>query len=189
MHKIKVITSTTREGRKGIIIANWITKLAQANTDLDVELLDLAEIKLPLMDEPHHPRMQQYQHEHTKKWSSKISEADGFIIVLAEYNFAFPAPIKNAIDYLFTEWRHKPVGIVSYGGASGGLRATQMLKQVVTSVSMMPLAEQVSIPFFTKYIDEEQQFVPDEAIAKTADTMLAELQRWVSTLKPMRVPA
>lgn len=186
MHNIKVITSTTREGRKGIFIANWITELAGSRPGLNVELLDLATINLPLLDEPNHPRMQQYQHEHTKNWSSKIQEADGFIIVLAEYNFAFPAPIKNALDYLFTEWRHKPVGIVSYGGASGGLRATQMLKQVVTSLSMMPLAEQVSIPFFTKYINEQSVFVADEPLQKAADTLLAELQRWVETLKPMR---
>ena len=103
MNNIKIITSTTREGGKGIAVANWITELAKQNDKYNIELLDLAEINLPFMDEPNHPRLQKYQHEHTKKWSQTIAAADAFIIVLAEYNFGFPAPIKNAIDYLFNE--------------------------------------------------------------------------------------
>ncbi len=186
MHKLKVITSTNREGSKGILVADWISERARSVSKFDVELLDLARIDLPFMTEPNHPRLQQYQYEHTRRWSTTINEADAFIIVLGEYNFGFPAPIKNALDYLFHEWRHKPVGIVSYGGVSAGLRATQMLKQVLTTLSMMPLAEQVNIPFFTKYINEEGLFVPDEMLTKSADTMLAELHRWTETLKPMR---
>src|SRR5690349_2937621 len=118
-------------------------------------------INLPFMDEPAHPRLKQYKHEHTKNWSETIDAADAFIIVLAEYNFGFPAPIKNAIDYLFNEWMNKPVAFVSYGGVSGGLRATQMLKLVVASVHMMPLVEQVTIPFFAKMIDDEGIFQPN----------------------------
>ena len=115
-----------------------------------------------------------------------IEHADAFIIVLAEYNFSIPAPIKNAIDYLFNEWMYKPVAIVSYGGVSGGLRATQMLKQVVTSVHMMPIVETVNIPFFTKYINDEDLFTPDETITKSAEAMLKALQLWADTMKPMR---
>ena len=129
MNKLKIITSTTREGRKGIFVANWITELAMASGKYEVELLDLAVINLPLMNEPNHPRLRQYQHEHTKKWSATIESADAFIIVLAEYNFGFPAPIKNALDYLYNEWKYKPVAFVSYGGIAGGMRSMQMLKQ------------------------------------------------------------
>lgn len=186
MHNIKIITSTTREGKKGIIVANWIVELARQSNLFEVELLDLAAINLPLMDEPNHPRLQQYTHEHTKKWSEKIQQADGFIIVLGEYNFSFPAPIKNALDYLFNEWKFKPVGLVSYGGISGGLRASQMLKLVITALSMMPLATQVSLPFFTKHINDEELFVPDETIIKSADAMLKDLNRWADALKTMR---
>ncbi|MFT4152995.1 NADPH-dependent FMN reductase [Parafilimonas sp.] len=187
MHTIKIITSTTRKGRKGIAIANWMFEFARRANIFNVELLDLAEINLPLMDEPNHPRLQQYVHEHTKKWSAQIQSADGFIIVLGEYNFGFPAPVKNALDYLFNEWKYKPAGIVSYGGISGGLRATQMLKQVLTTLNMMPLPGQVSIPFFTKYINDEELFVPDEAIIKSAEAMIKELNRWTDALKTMRV--
>ena len=138
MNSLKIITSTTRPGRKGIAIAKWITGLSEQCGRFNAELLDLPLIGLPMMDEPNHPRLKQYQHEHTKKWSSLIDSADAFIIVLSEYNFGFPAPIKNALDYLFHEWRYKPVAFVSYGGISGGLRSTQMLKQVVTALNMMP---------------------------------------------------
>ncbi len=162
MNNIKIITSTTREGRKGIAVANWITELAKQANRYNVELLDLAEINLPFMNEPNHPRLQQYQHEHTKKWSEIIIAADAFIIVLAEYNFGFPATIKNAINYLFNEWKYKPVAFVSYGGVSGGLRSTQMLKQVVTALNMMPIVDQVNIPFFAKLIDDKGTFVPKQ---------------------------
>jgi NAD(P)H-dependent FMN reductase len=186
MENVKIITSTTRQGRKGITVANWITALAKEDNRFNTELLDLATINLPLMDEPNHPRLQQYQHEHTRLWSTAIAGADAFIIVLSEYNFGFPAPIKNALDYLYNEWRHKPAAIVSYGGVSGGLRSTQMLKQVLTALNMMPLTESIAIPFFGKYIGDEEEFTPEENTVKSARTMLTELHRWSETLKRMR---
>lgn len=186
MEKLKVITSTTREGRKGISVAHWITALAESSGKFEVELLDLADINLPFMDEPNHPRLQQYQHEHTKKWSQIIDSADAFIIVLAEYNYGFPAPIKNAIDYLFKEWQYKPVGFVSYGGVSGGLRSAQMLKQVVTTLSMVPLTESVGIPMFAKFINDKNAFVPEEIVVKSAHKMVEELSTWSQALGALR---
>lgn len=186
MSILKIITSTTREGRKGISVANWITELAKEVDGFEVELIDLKELDLPFMNEPNHPSLGKYQFEHTKDWSKIIGEADAFIIVLAEYNFGFPAPIKNAIDYLFHEWYYKPVGFVSYGGVSGGLRATQMLKQVVTTLNMMPISEQVNIPFFAKSIDGDGRFNANEIINDSAKNMLQHLIKWSDTMKTMR---
>jgi len=186
MENLKIITSTTRPGRRGIAVAEWIYNLALEDSRFNSELLDLAKINLPFMDEPNHPRLQQYQHEHTRRWSATISGADAFIIVLAEYNFSIPAPIKNALDFLFNEWKHKPVAIVSYGGVSGGLRSTQMLKQVLTALNMMPLVESVAVPFFAKYIGEDNVFAPEEIVTQSAHVMLNELHRWSETLKPLR---
>jgi len=186
MTSLKIITSTTREKSQGIKVARWITEFAKTDADLAVELLDLREIGLPLMDEPEHPRLAKYVHEHTKEWSKKIAEADAFVIVLGEYNYGYPAPIKNAIDYLHNEWRYKPVAFVSYGGVSAGLRSTQMLKQVVTTLNMMPIAEQVNIPHFATFINEEGQFVPGERIESSASAMLKELKRWSNVMKQMR---
>ena len=102
MYKLKVISSTVRPGRKGPIVAAWITDLARKNGNFDVELLDLGEIKLPMMDEPNHPVMRNYQHDHTKWWSAKIDEADAFIFVTAEYDYNYPAPLRNALEYFIT---------------------------------------------------------------------------------------
>lgn len=184
--KLKIITSTNRSGAQGRIVADWIYEYAKGNSDFEVELLDLAEINLPFMDEPNHPKLKQYKFEHTKKWSKTIEDADAFIIVLAEYNYGFPAPIKNAIDYLHDEWKYKPVGFVSYGGVSAGLRAVQMLKQVLTTLSMMPLTEQVNLPFFSKNI-QDGKFIPNDSAIRSADVMLEELKKWTESMRQIRV--
>ena len=130
--------------------------------------------------------MRQYQHEHTKKWSATIDEADAFIMVTPEYNFSMNAPLKNALDFLFWEWAKKPVAFVSYGGMSGGIRAVQTLKQVVTTLKMMPLPESIAIPFFTKYIDDKGLFTGDETLDKSAAALLDELESWSGALKTIR---
>ena len=186
MFKLKIILASTRPGRKGPAIAVWMEEIARKHPTFEVTLLDLKEINLPFMDEPHHPRLQKYQQEHTKKWSSIIAEADAFIFVTAEYNYGYPAPLKNALDFLFVEWNYKPVAFVSYGGIAGGTRAVQALKQVVTAQKMMPITESVNIPFFTKYIDDQEKFNGDEVHQKAADDMMNELAKWTEALKPMR---
>lgn len=184
--RLKIISSTTRPGRKGPAIAAWIADIARQHPEFRVELLDLGEVNLPLMDEPLHPLLHQYEHDHTKQWSATIGEADAFVMVTAEYNHGMPAPLKNAIDYLSREWAYKPVGIVSYGGVSAGTRAAQMLKQVLTTLSMMPLAEIVALPFFTQYFDEQGTFSPGAISQQAADAMLNELKRWTTALQTLR---
>lgn len=186
MFSLKIIIASTRPGRKGPSIATWIYDKAVKHEGFVTELLDLAEINLPFMDEAEHPRFQKYHHEHTKKWSAVIDAADAFIMVIPEYNYGFTAPLKNAIDFLFREWNTKPVGIVSYGGVSGGTRAAQMLKQVLTALKMMPLPESIPIPFFAKHIDEKGVFMPGEIMDKSADTLLNELEKWAGALKTLR---
>ncbi|HTO14581.1 MAG TPA: NAD(P)H-dependent oxidoreductase [Edaphocola sp.] len=186
MINLKILTSTTRDARKGIAVANWITEKAKEIESFKTTLLDLKVINLPFMDEPNHPRLQQYTHEHTKQWSATIEDADAYIIVLGEYNYGYPAPIKNAIDYLYNEWKYKPVAFVSYGGISAGLRSTQMLKQVVTTLNMVPVLEQVNIPYFSKLIDEEGIFHPDEHINRSSEEMFKSLINWNDHLKNMR---
>ena len=186
MHTLKIISSSTRPGRKGPAIAQWIYEKAKGHAEFDVELLDLAVIKLPFMDEPEHPRLKKYQHEHTKRWSATIESADAFIMVTPEYNFGMPATLKNALDFLFREWAKKPVGFISYGGMSGGIRSVQMLKQVVTTLSMMPLTESIAIPFFTKHINEHGLFQGDETLEKSAAVLLKELEHWATALKTLR---
>jgi NAD(P)H-dependent FMN reductase len=151
----------------------------------DVEISDLAELDLPMMDEPHHPRLKNYQHEHTRDWSARVESADAFVFVMPEYNYTFTAPLKNAIDYLHTEWAYKPVGFVSYGGISGGLRAVQSLKAVVTTLNMFPLPASVAIPFVANSI-VDGALDPSELAVGTAKVMLDELVRVSAAFKSLR---
>jgi NAD(P)H-dependent FMN reductase len=186
MIQLKLITASTREGRKGPIVSAWVLELLKQYQDIEVEHLDLKVINLPFMDEPHHPRLAKYTHEHTKRWSSTIAAADAFIFVTPEYNYGFPATLKNAVDYLFREWQYKPVGLVSYGGIAAGTRCVQLLKPVLSALKMTAVTESVNIPFFTKYINEDERFVSDESLDRAAHAMVAEIIKWHSPLGAIR---
>lgn len=181
-----IITASTRPGRVGAPVANWIAAVARDDDRFELDLVDLADIDLPLLDEPHHPRLQNYEHDHTRRWSTRVSSADALIIVMPEYNYGFSAPIKNALDYLHVEWRYMPVGLVSYGGVSAGTRAAQMLKQVLTTLKMMPLFEAVSIPFVQQFIGEDGTLQPNDVMAQAATAMLDELVRMQRAMQPLR---
>jgi NAD(P)H-dependent FMN reductase len=185
MYNLKIIIASTRPGRKGIHVANWFIDIAKKDENFNVEILDLAEINLPFIDEPKHPRLQEYTKEHTKDWSKTIDAADAFVFVIPEYNYSMPPTLLNAIDFLYKEWNYKPVGLVSYGGLSGGTRSAQVCKEVITTVKMMPLSVAVSLPFFEKHIQNEQ-FIGYEEANKSAENLLKELLKWTQALKPLR---
>jgi NAD(P)H-dependent FMN reductase len=186
MPKLHVILASTRPGRAGEPIADWFVALAAEHGAFEVELVDLADVALPFLDEPNHPRLRRYEHDHTKAWSARIDAADAFVFVTPEYNYGYPATLKNAIDFLHFEWQHKPVGFVSYGGVAAGTRAVQQLKQVVTTLKMLPLFEAVSIPFHAQFIDEEGQVQANDVMTGAAAAMLDELVLTEQTLRPRR---
>jgi len=186
---LQILIASTRPGRVGPSVAAWIHERALAHGGFTVELIDLAEVNLPMFDEPNHPRLREYTHQHTKDWSATISRADAFIFVIPEYNYGFNAAIKNAIDYLNHEWKYKPVGFVSYGGVAAGTRAAQMLKQVVTTLKMHPLFETVSIPFVQQFLDADRRLQPNEIMETSATAMLDELVRTSGALQVLRAPA
>lgn len=184
--KLHVIICSTRPGRVGPFVARWFHGFAQQHGKFDVELVDLADFKLPLYDEPVHPRMQQYEHEHTKRWSKSVAAADAYVFVTPEYNYMPPPSFANAIDFVYREWNYKPCGFVSYGGVSGGLRAAQMERLHVTSAKMMPMAEGVTVPMVASRINDGGVFESTSSIDSSAQKMLDELLRWAEALKPMR---
>jgi NAD(P)H-dependent FMN reductase len=186
MYKLKIISSTVRPGRKGPIVAQWITESAKAY-GFEVELLDLGEINLPVMNEAVHPIMRQYEHEHTKQWSAKIDEADAFIFVTAEYDYSYPASLKNALEFLVHEWAYKPAGIVSYSaGAFAGVRAVMSLKSDLLSLKIVSLSEMINIPMLNQFISDENQFVADERLNTAAALMFKQLVRWTKGLKSIK---
>jgi len=188
MHNLKILLTSSRPGRKGPALGRWIETLARQNPAFEPELVDLAEVGLPFMDEPNHPMLRQYTKEHTFAWSKKIDSADAFIVVATEYNYGFTAVFKNAIDFLYHEWKHKPVGLVGYGGIAGGTRSIQLMKPVLTALNMMPLTEAVIVPFFRQHLNESDEFIATEDHLKQAGAMLTSLDQWATALKPLRQP-
>ena len=183
--RLQVIVASTRPGRVGPVIGDWFVQQAKAHGGFDVEVTDLAELNLPMFDEPAHPMAQRYVHQHTKDWAATVEGADAFVFVMPEYNFSFTAPLKNAVDYLHKEWNYKPVAFVSYGGVSGGLRAVQQFKQVVTTLRMFPVTDAVVIPMVHSMIDE-QGFHPTEIIEQSATAVLDELEKVAPALATVR---
>ena len=187
MPLLQIIIVSTRQGRAGMPVAKWFHEHAARHGKFEIELIDLAEVNLPMFDEPNHPMLQKYQHEHTKAWSATISRGDAYVFVTPEYNYSVPPSLTNALDYLHKEWAYKPVGFVSYGGISGGLRSVQMAKQTATTLRMMAIPEGVPVPFFAQAIDKETgTFKANELHEKSANTMLNALLRWADALKPLR---
>ena len=190
MRRLQIIIGSTRPGRIGLSVAEWINGVAQKHEAFDdVQLIDLAEWNLPFMDEPHHPRLRRYEHQHTRDWSATIDQADAIVIVLPEYNYGYTAPLKNAIDYLHHEWAYKPVGLVSYGGVAAGARAAQMIKQVLTTLKMMPVPEAVQIPFVAQFLDDDRAIRPNTVMEAASTAMLDELARWTDALASLREQA
>lgn len=187
MRRLQVITASTREDRKGPFVAAWFLERARRHGRFEVEPVDLAEVDLPLFDEPKHPRLREYRHAHTKDWSARVERADAFVVVTPEYDHGPPASLVNALQYLVHEWAYKPMAFVSYGGVSAGTRGVEVTKLIATTLRMMPIFEAVSIPFFARLIDAESgKFEPGEVQEKAATVMLDELVRWTEALRPLR---
>ncbi|HVA70412.1 MAG TPA: NAD(P)H-dependent oxidoreductase [Acidimicrobiales bacterium] len=181
---LQVVIGSTRPGRVGGAVAQWFYDLAQNDEGFEVELIDLAVVNLPLYDEPRHPMRQQYAHEHTKHWSLIVGRADALVFVIPEYNNSMNAAVKNAIDYLYHEWRYKPFGLVSYGGGSRGLRAAQALKLSLVALKM-PFAGDVGIGLAqTPVVDGV--FAANEQLAASAGTLLEELARLTPLFQSLR---
>jgi NAD(P)H-dependent FMN reductase len=175
MPKLLIVIASTRPGRIGLPVADWFVDRAAADGRFDLEVVDLAELELPLLDEPHHPRLRQYTKDHTHAWSAIVEAADAFVLVTAEYNHGYPASLKNAIDYLHHEWRHKAVGFVSYGGVGAGTRAVQQLKPVVVAVSLIPVVAAVNIPFVQQFLGDDGVIRGNEIMEEAVPAMLDEL--------------
>jgi NAD(P)H-dependent FMN reductase len=186
MPKLYVIAVSTRKGRAGFPLSKWILERAKSHGGFDVELVDLKEENLPMFDEANHPRLRQYEHEHTKRWSAKIDAADAFVFVTPEYDHGTPPSLVNALIYLVQEWAHKPVGFVSYGGPAGGTRAVQMVKPMMSALKMVALLESVSAPLFHHSIDEQGTFKANELQESHAKLMLDALVKWTHALAKMR---
>lgn len=183
---ILIILASTREGRAGEKVARWVKEQAATRSDFASELVDLRDWPLPFFTSATPPGSPDYRPEGlVQQWSEKIASADGFLVVTPEYNHGYPAALKNALDHLFREWNRKPVAFVSYGGAAGGARSVEQLRQVAVELAMAPIREALHITAIWSALNEDGS-PKDPSAAKRLTAVLDELAWWANALKAAR---
>ena len=184
MTRIAIILGSTRPGRRGEPVARWVLENAEGRSDAEFELIDLADFPLPHLDEPLPPSMGQYQNAHTRDWATTISRFDGFVFVTPEYNHSTSGVLKNAIDFLYSEWNNKAMGVVSYG-VIGGARAAEHLRLIAGELQMADVRTNVALSLFTDFKDFTE-FQPADIQAQTLGTLLDQVIAWTKALEPLR---
>jgi NAD(P)H-dependent FMN reductase len=184
MLNVAIIIGSTRPGRKGEAVGEWIHEIAKKRGDANFELVDIKDFSLPLLDEPIPPSMGQYSKEYTKTWSAKIDSFDAYVFVTAEYNHGIPGALKNAIDFLFKEWNNKVAGFVGYGSA-GGVRAVEQLRLVMAELKVATVRSQVQLSLFVDF-ENFTKFKPSPFQEKSVNTMLDEIIAWGGAMKALR---
>lgn len=192
--KLAVIVGTSREGRKTINQAKWVSNVASQETDVEVETVDLRDYPIPFFNEPVSPRYNPNREIDpvAQKWLDKLQQADAYIFVTAEYNHSVPAVLTNAIDYVTWEIQRKPAAVVSHG-ASGGARAATILKEVLSESKaiLVPTASSLAIAHMSEIIDENgnidettkaNPYGPETALV----TLVKEIKWYSEALAPAR---
>ncbi|MFD6676609.1 NADPH-dependent FMN reductase [Rhodococcus zopfii] len=174
--KLDIIVASVRAGRIAPVVADWFARTARRRSEFEVGIVDLAEIPLP---------QDLSGGAGAEAFTRQIGAADAFVIVTSEYNHGYPAALKTAIDTVKHEWRTKPVGFVSYGGLSGGLRAVEQLRQVLVEVHMVPVRESVSF-HRVKHAFAADGSTSDGAAIDSAERMLDQLAWWARTVRAGR---
>ncbi|MFB4317217.1 NADPH-dependent FMN reductase [Actinomadura sp. 21ATH] len=178
---VAIIIGSTRAGRFGPVVANWFNGQAAQRADMTTDVIDLRDTRLPdtLVDEGDDVP------EPVRTLAPRLAAADAFVVVTAEYNRSFPAPLKTAIDWFVDEWRAKPLGFVSYGGVSGGLRAVEQLRLVFTELHAMTVRDTVSFHTCWEKFDDGRPVDAAGADA-AAKGLLDQLAWWARALRDAR---
>ena len=184
MAHIQIIIGSTRPARVGKKIADWYLSQIQSVSGNSYELVDLAEINLPFLNEPIPASHGVYSRPHTKEWAAVVAKADAYVWITPEYNHAPSPALLNAIDYLSGEWHYKPVAFVGYG-TLGAARAIESLVSVASELRMVPLKERV-------WVNEPWVNVTEagEIITSGGNPVgqIAELAKWADATKVLRTP-
>jgi NAD(P)H-dependent FMN reductase len=183
--RIAIITGSTRPGRNNDAVAKWVHQLAAQRTDARYDLVDIAEQGLPLLDEPMPPSFGNYAHSHTRAWSEKIAQYDGFVFVTPEYNHGISGALKNAIDFLYREWNNKAAGFVSYGG-NGGIRAVEQLRLVLAELQVATVRAQVALSLFSDF-EQYRTLKPLPHRPGEVSAVLDQVVAWAGALRGLRV--
>ena len=184
MIKIAIVIGSTRPGRKAEAVARWVYEIAAKRPEAEFELVDIKTFDLPLLDEPIPPSMGKYSQPHTKTWAAKIASFDAFVFVTPEYNHGTSGALKNAIDFLYSEWNNKAAGFVSYGSI-GGARAVEQLRLVMGELQVADVRAQVALSIYTDF-ENFTAFKPALLHEKSLNAMLTQVIAWGGALKTLR---
>ncbi|MBM7075366.1 NADPH-dependent FMN reductase [Micromonospora humida] len=181
-----IIIGSTRPGRRGAAVARWVHRLAAERGDAVYEVVDLADHDLPHLDEPVPAAMgpEHYTAAHTRRWAGTVASYDGYVFVTPEYNHSCPGVLKNAIDYLYTEWHHKSAGFVGYG-LNGGVRAVEHLRLVLAEVHVADVRDQVGLHCFAEF-DVDGEVRPTGNQVDVLHRMLDQVTAWGGALATVR---
>lgn len=157
---VLLVMGSTRAGRLCPRITAWVAQIGKSSTGLDYEILDLANWQLPMDDEPGIPALGAYTQAHTQAWSEKVRQAAAVVFVTPQFNWGYPAVLKNAIDHLYHEWQNKPVAFVTYGG-HGGTRCAKQLKQIAVPLKMRFVPNSPALFVSEAVIRENAPFDPE----------------------------
>ena len=177
--KLAVIVGSTREGRLADVVASWFTKRVEQHAGFEIDLVDLAD---PLLGD-RHPRKSTPELD---RFNERIADADAFVVLTPEYNHGYPASLKFAIDSCYYGWQAKPVGFVSYGGISGGLRAVEQLRQVFAELHAVSVRDTVSFHNVFGAFDGKGEPHSADDVNAAAKTMLDQIRWWAETLREGR---
>jgi NAD(P)H-dependent FMN reductase len=172
--RVAVIVGSTRPTRICAGIAAWARDAIADGSELSYELLDLAEINLPFLDEPLKAALHQYAHEHTRAWSRLIESYDGFLFVFPQYNWGYPGVLKNALDYLYDEWHGKPASFLTYG-TRGGSKAAAQFACVLNGLHMRVLPDHVEAIITDDDVDAGWQLIDADATLRPTRPQLAKI--------------
>ncbi len=181
-----VVVASTRQGRVGPAVADWFRRAAETSGHFDVEVADLREVDLPFLDGAEHPGHRHYSDDRTWNWSYRVDRADAIVVVSPEYDYSVPASLLNAQQKLYLEWSSKPLGLVTYGGISGGLRAAQTIRTVASTLLMFVVETSVAVPFVEEHLDSERRFHATDSHERATAAMCDELLRVASAFESLR---
>jgi NAD(P)H-dependent FMN reductase len=182
--RIAIIVGSTRPGRKADTVAAWVHAIASRRSDAEYEVVDIADYRLPLLDEPIPPSAGEYSKPHTLAWAERIRSFDGFVFVTPEYNHATSGALKNALDFLYQEWNNKAAGFVSYGSI-GGVRAVENLRLIMAELQIADVRAQVALSLFTDF-EKFTDFRPDPRHESEVGTLLDQVVNWSRAMKTLR---
>ncbi|MFI9509567.1 NADPH-dependent FMN reductase [Nocardia sp. NPDC052566] len=187
--RLAVIIGSVREGRFGPVVAHWFAEQARRHDAFEVDVIDLADYQLPHALPAVSPLMEPnpVRPAGTEELAERLAAADAMVIVTPDINRSFPASLKTAIDWHYTQWGRKTIGFVGYGGNSGGLLAIEGLRQVFNELNAHTLREYVTFPRYFLLFDEQGDLRDPAEPAAAAETMLDQLHWWTSTLTAARV--